>query len=252
MRCLARWPGCRNQRSGRTDLGDLGGAGRSRAGAAGVPGYRIRRGSVDQRCRRVERRTADPQRRLIKEIARGLHRGGGHQRGVGDSGDRAVSAVCRLAAVAAGVAPMVKVPGRRRRGRRRRQLDGLGGAVGQIEREADLIARIGIGGAEIDRYRRRRTGGARHRRARQRRGDGAQLEAERRGHPASPRPTSWSEPISRGGRARWCRDRPAGARRSPASTRPGRRCRSGCASADATEGVLIAPPENISGRRPGY
>ena len=75
----------------RTDLGDLGGAGGSRGGAAGVPGYGIRRCPGDERCGGGEcagRSNADPLRRLVKEIARGLHRGSGHQRGVGDGVDR--------------------------------------------------------------------------------------------------------------------------------------------------------------------
>ena len=91
-----------------------------------------------------------------------------------------LSAALRLAAVAVECGADRKTSARRRRCGRSGQLYRLRRAVRQVEREGDLVAVVGIGGAKIDRDRRRRPARAGDGRAGQRGRDRIELEAERR------------------------------------------------------------------------
>ena len=123
------------------------------------------------------------------------------QRGVEIGGRRAPASL-----------PIAKLPvGGGDRGRRR-QLHRRGGAVGQIEGEADLVAGVGIGGAEIDRDRRP---AIRSVRSRWRRvsDDDTVLSLRPNGEPAASSATDTDVGVGdghgRAGRGRRCRDRPA-------------------------------------------
>ena len=68
----------------------------------------------------------------------------------------------KLAAVSAVRRADGEAAGRQRRRAGRGELDGVGGAIRQIEGEAERIARVGLAGGKIDRERRRRAGRSGH------------------------------------------------------------------------------------------
>ena len=142
---------------------------RQRVGAGGA-----RQGGRARDRRRRRRLVADDAagRRAggIEEIVAGLDRRRRDQRGVGERRDRRRQGGVEIRRRRRRRGADREAAGRRRRRAGRRQLNGLGGAVGEIEGEADVIARVRIAGREVDRHCRRRAGRSGHRGARQRRG----------------------------------------------------------------------------------
>ncbi len=151
-------------------------------GLAGVPGNGVRRCPRHLRGCGGKGRTTDARHRAAaEEFAGRLHGGRCDQRAVGETADSRAERGVEIGRGRRRIGADQELAGLRRRGGRRGELHILVGAVGQLERQRDGVAVVQVGGAEIERLRRRRAGRPGRGDAAVRRGDRGELETKRTG-----------------------------------------------------------------------